>query len=187
MFFNSRWDLHYSILSRKNERAIIGGTSVHFICNIYTVLKGIFRFYFDLSPIFFIFLSFPSNPFLHFLSFPFLSLFPSLLFSSLLFSSLSPSLPFFQIIVSPLAFLFGYYSLATPGGSFVDYWLFTLLLYLSVMGMANFITVLVPGKSKGLVANGIIVILWAFGGEIFLHYTLLWILSYCSVLYCTLR
>ena len=93
-----------------------------------------------------------------------------------------PSFPFFQIIVSPLAFLFGYYSLATPGGSFVDYWLFTLLLYLSVMGMANFITVLVPGKSKGLVANGIIVILWAFGGK-YLFTTLYWIL-YCAVLYC---
>ena len=91
MFFNSRWDLHYSILSRKNERAIIGGTSVHFICNIYTVLKGIFRFYFDLSPIFFIFLSFPANPFLHFLSFSFRSI-PFTSFPSLLFSSLSPSL-----------------------------------------------------------------------------------------------
>ena len=135
--------------------------------------------------------SFPFLPILSFTFFLFRSVpspsLPFLLFSSPPYPPLFSSLPFFQIIVSPLAFLFGYYSLATPGGSFVDYWLFTLLLYLSVMGMANFITVLVPGKSKGLVANGIIVILWAFGGEIFLHYTLLWILSYCSVLYCTLR
>jgi hypothetical protein len=69
-----------------------------------------------------------------------------------------------EMIVAPLAFLFGYYSLATPGGSFFDYWLFTLLLYLAVMGMANLIAVKVPGKGKGFLANGVIVIMWSFGG-----------------------
>ena len=46
-----------------------------------------------------------------------------------------------------------------------DYWLFTILLYISVMGIANLISVMVPGKGKGLIANGLIVILWSFGGE----------------------
>ena len=32
------------------------------------------------------------------------------------------------------------------------------------MGMANLVTVVVPGKGKGLIANGLIVILWSFGG-----------------------
>ena len=30
--------------------------------------------------------------------------------------------------------------------------------------MANLVTVVVPGKGKGLIANGLIVILWSFGG-----------------------
>ena len=47
---------------------------------------------------------------------------------------------------------------------FSDYWLFTLLLYVTVMGLANFVAVIVPGKGKALIANGMIVILWSFGG-----------------------
>jgi hypothetical protein len=33
------------------------------------------------------------------------------------------------------------------------------------MGIANLISVMVPGKGKGLIANGLIVILWSFGGS----------------------
>ena len=140
------------------------------------------------------------------------------------------------MIAAPLAFLFGYYALATPGGSFTgkssvfktllndspdrvnmwqsfaeliedffwslvdwranihhynflyfyilpggfthllqfpifrfiyfsDYWLFTILLYIAVMGIANLVAVIIPGKGKGLIANGLIVILWSFGGR----------------------
>jgi hypothetical protein len=47
-----------------------------------------------------------------------------------------------------------------------DYWLFTILLYIAVMGIANLVAVIVPGKGKGLIANGLIVILWSFGGRI---------------------
>jgi hypothetical protein len=52
----------------------------------------------------------------------------------------------------------------TPGGSFFDYWLFTILLYLEVMGIANLIAVIFPVRGRILVANGFLVVLWAFGG-----------------------
>ena len=48
---------------------------------------------------------------------------------------------------------------------FLDYWLFTILLYIAVMGIANLVAVIIPGKGKGLIANGLIVILWSFGGR----------------------
>jgi hypothetical protein len=53
---------------------------------------------------------------------------------------------------------------SAAGGSFFDYWLFTILLYLEIMGMANLVAVVFPVKGRALIANGLLVVLWAFGG-----------------------
>ncbi|CAM9687790.1 unnamed protein product, partial [Ectocarpus fasciculatus] len=69
-----------------------------------------------------------------------------------------------ELFVYPLIFLFGYYPFVHSAAPFKDTWELLFFFQLSVLGLANFVAVLVPGKNSNLVANGSLVILWAFGG-----------------------
>lgn len=78
------------------------------------------------------------------------------------FGKLAGCIP--ELIAYPLMFLFGYFPFVQSAASFVETWWIFLLFQLAVVGMANFIAVVVPGKSTSLVGNGVLVILWSFGG-----------------------
>ena len=69
-----------------------------------------------------------------------------------------------EIFVYPLVFLFGYYPLVSAAGKFNEYWGQLALFQFAILGLANFVAILVPGKNSNLVANGALVILWSFGG-----------------------
>jgi len=93
-----------------------------------------------------------------------------------------------EVVALPLAFLCAYYALAAPLGAFADYWGVVTLLCVAVMGLANLVAVVVPaggegagkgggggtggsgggggggGGAAGVVANGLVVLLWSFGG-----------------------
>ena len=69
-----------------------------------------------------------------------------------------------ELLVYPLIFLFGYYPLVKAAGSFVNYWGLLTLFQFSIIGLANFVAIVVPGTNCNLTANGILVILWSFGG-----------------------
>lgn len=69
-----------------------------------------------------------------------------------------------EVTVYPLVFLFGYYPFVNSAAPFTETWAVLLLLQLACIGLAHFVTVIVPGKNSNLVANGALVILWSFGG-----------------------
>jgi ABC-type multidrug transport system ATPase subunit len=69
-----------------------------------------------------------------------------------------------EIFVYPLVFLFGYYPLVSAAGKFNEYWGQLALFQFAILGLANFVAIVVPGKNSNLVANGALVILWSFGG-----------------------
>jgi hypothetical protein len=70
----------------------------------------------------------------------------------------------FEIIFYPFAFLTGYFSFVEAASPFRHYMATFILLQLSIMGLANLISVSFQSSIKSFVASGILVILWAFGG-----------------------
>lgn len=64
----------------------------------------------------------------------------------------------------PFAFLAGYYSVIRSNAVFECYWATFFLLHCALFGLANFVSILVPGKIKDLVMLGLLVVLWLFGG-----------------------
>ena len=70
----------------------------------------------------------------------------------------------FELIFYSYSFLSGYYSLVQPNAFFSNYLLTFILLQFSIMGLANLISVAFTSGIKSLVASGVLVVFWAFGG-----------------------
>lgn len=71
---------------------------------------------------------------------------------------------FFEALIYPFVFLLGYFSIIRSAASFSEYWVMLLCFELALVGFANFITVTMPEGNRNLIASGMLVILWAFGG-----------------------
>jgi len=71
---------------------------------------------------------------------------------------------FVETIIYPLAYTCSYFSIVKPMGSFDQYWYTFILLQLVVSSFANVFAVLLPPKLVTIFSNGVVVILWSFGG-----------------------
>lgn len=70
----------------------------------------------------------------------------------------------FELVFYSYAFLSGYYPFVQPNAPFESYLLTFILLQFAIMGLANLISVTFTSSIKSLVASGVLVVFWAFGG-----------------------
>ena len=70
----------------------------------------------------------------------------------------------FELIFFPYAYLTGYYSYVQANGTFAEYLKLYVLIQFAIQGLGNLIACTFTSKIKSLIASGILVILWAFGG-----------------------
>ena len=68
------------------------------------------------------------------------------------------------IFIRPLFFMLGFYSYATPRESLLQFISIGWLLNLSIFSAINIIALSVSEKKRTMVANGMIIIFWIFGG-----------------------
>ena len=70
----------------------------------------------------------------------------------------------FELVFYTYAFISGYYPLVQSNALFSGYFSTFILLQLAIMGLANLISIAFTSSIKALVASGVLVVFWAFGG-----------------------
>jgi hypothetical protein len=70
----------------------------------------------------------------------------------------------FDLVLSPIAFVVGYYPFIHAQATFGQYVIIFLLLMLAISGLINFCSITFGKKSAPVVTSGLIIILWTVGG-----------------------
>ena len=70
----------------------------------------------------------------------------------------------YEILCLPVSFLSGYYPFVYANGKLSDYLRLYMLLFFAIQGLGNLIACLFVTRTNSLIANGVIVVFWAFGG-----------------------